>query len=147
MISMEIPEKIGDLSSLVYLNLSHNALTGKIAKSLGNMEDLEALDLSVNQLTEMIPVELGRINYLSVFIVSYNKLVGRIPYSPQFATFEYYSFEGNAGLCGFPLDISCSDRDPREHENQQRDGKSKMEENYISAEVGYIAGLGSTIWL
>ncbi|XP_047964818.1 receptor like protein 22-like [Salvia hispanica] len=143
----EIPEEIGYLSSLVYLNLSHNTLTSTIPRSLGNMEALEALDLSVNQLTEMIPVELGHINNLAVFNVSYNKLVGRIPDSPQFATFEYYSFEGNAGLCGFPMGISCSDRDPREHENQQRDGKSNMEENYISGEVGYIVGLGSTIWL
>ncbi|XP_057811526.1 receptor like protein 22-like [Salvia miltiorrhiza] len=137
-----IPEAIGDLSSLYLLNLSHNALTGTIPKSLGNMVALEALDLSLNQLTGMIPEGLRHLGFLQVLNLSYNKLVGRIPYSYQLATFDYPSYEGNEGLCGFPLNISCSN-----HENMERHEKPEIEWNYISAEIGYAVGFGSIIWL
>ncbi|XP_047943860.1 receptor like protein 22-like [Salvia hispanica] len=120
----EIPEAIGDLASLFFLNLSHNSLTGTIPKSLGNMEWLEALDLSVNQLTKTIPVELARLTFLSVLNVSYNKLVGRIPNGSQLSTFYNDSYKGNTGLCGLPLTINCTmDGSPR--------GKPKMEVYYI----------------
>ncbi|KAH6787021.1 hypothetical protein C2S52_006573 [Perilla frutescens var. hirtella] len=144
----EIPEAIGDLSSLYLLNLSHNALTGSIPKSFGNMASIEALDLSVNQLTEAIPVELGRLGFLQVLNLSYNKLVGMIPNSPQFVTFTVDSFEGNTGLCGFPLGKSCSSHGGDDSSSPKLEkGKSEMEWCYISAEIGYTVGLGSTVWL
>lgn len=104
----EIPDAIGDLRSLTYLNLSHNALTGTIPKSLGNMEVLEVLDLSKNQLTGVMPEELTNLNFLGFLDVSYNKLVGKIPLSAQFQSFSSDSFKGNSGLCGGPLSNSCN---------------------------------------
>ncbi|XP_047961829.1 receptor-like protein 36 [Salvia hispanica] len=53
--SGSIPNIIGNLNSLIYLNLSHNCLIGGIPASLGNVTELESLDLSSNQLEGEIP--------------------------------------------------------------------------------------------
>ncbi|GLU17276.1 hypothetical protein SLE2022_336560 [Rubroshorea leprosula] len=103
----EIPDVIGKLSSLKGLNLSHNNLTGHIPPSLGNLTNLEWLDLSSNELVGKIPDELVSLTQLSVLNLSNNHLVGRIPQGSQFNTFENGSYEGNLGLCGFPLSKSC----------------------------------------
>ncbi|GKV44520.1 hypothetical protein SLEP1_g51696 [Rubroshorea leprosula] len=103
----EIPDVIGKLSSLKGLNLSHNNLTGHIPPSLGNLTNLEWLDLSSNELAGKIPEELVSLTQLSVLNLSNNHLVGRIPQGNQFNTFGNGSYEGNLGLCGFPLSKSC----------------------------------------
>ncbi|GLT83652.1 hypothetical protein SLE2022_019290 [Rubroshorea leprosula] len=54
----EIPELIGKLSYLKGHNLSHNNLTRPISPSLGNLKNLEWLDLSSNALVGKIPDEL-----------------------------------------------------------------------------------------
>ncbi|GKV33074.1 hypothetical protein SLEP1_g41621 [Rubroshorea leprosula] len=103
----EIPDVIGKLSSLKGLNLSHNNLTGQIPPSLENLTNLEWLDLSSNKLAGKIPDELVYLTQLSVLNLSNNHLVGRIPQGNQFNTFGNGSYEGNIGLCGFPLSKSC----------------------------------------
>ncbi|KAJ6865339.1 hypothetical protein NC651_035805 [Populus alba x Populus x berolinensis] len=102
-----IPDVIGQFNALYVLNLSHNVLTGQIPSSLGNLSQLESLDLSSNQLSGQIPAQLTSLTFLSVLNLSYNRLVGRIPTGNQFETFSSDSFEGNQGLCGFPLN-PCS---------------------------------------
>ncbi|GKV26025.1 hypothetical protein SLEP1_g35386 [Rubroshorea leprosula] len=104
----EIPDVIGKLSSLKGLNLSHNNFTGHIPPSLGNLMNLEWLDLSSNKLTGKIPDELVSLIQLSVLNLSNNLLVGHIPQGNQFNTFGNDSYEGNLGLCGFPLSKSCN---------------------------------------
>ncbi|KAM7528627.1 hypothetical protein LguiB_032037 [Lonicera macranthoides] len=56
----EVPETIGELKSLYFLNLSHNSLTGSIPPLFGNLKKLESLDLSVNKLIGKIPPELAK---------------------------------------------------------------------------------------
>ncbi|KAI3847927.1 hypothetical protein MKW92_002131 [Papaver armeniacum] len=104
----EIPEVIGNLSSLYVLNFSRNALTGPLPSTIGNLEQLESLDLSHNKLGGEIPYQLAQLSFLSVLDVSFNKLVGRIPSGNQFQTFTVNSFEGNDGLCGLPLPKNCN---------------------------------------
>ncbi|XP_047982132.1 receptor-like protein 19 isoform X2 [Salvia hispanica] len=106
--SGDIPHTVGDLSSLYVLNLSHNSFSGAIPSSIGNLSQLGSLDLSDNQLTGKIPQELAKLNFLSFLNLSYNNLYGMIPTGSQFQTFSAENFEGNSGLCGFPLDKSCS---------------------------------------
>ena len=110
----EIPDVIGELHALKGLNLSHNRLTGPIPQSLGNLANLESLDLSSNMLASEIPTELTDLNYLAVLNLSRNHLVGAIPRGKQFDTFMSDSYEGNVGLCGFPLSIKCN-KDSEEH--------------------------------
>ena len=107
----EIPKSIGDLKDLNMLNLSNNILTGHIPVSLENLTQLESLDLSQNRLSGEIPLQLTQLTFLEWFNVSHNYLVGSIPKGKQFNTFESSSFEGNLGLCGYPLPKKCWDFD------------------------------------
>ncbi|KAJ6977044.1 hypothetical protein NC653_029049 [Populus alba x Populus x berolinensis] len=104
----EIPNLIGKLKGLQQLNLSHNYLTGYIQSSLGTLTNLESLDLSSNLLTGRIPIQLVDLTFLQVLDLSHNQLEGPIPKGKQFNTFDHRSFEGNSGLCGFPMPEECS---------------------------------------
>ncbi|XP_047943693.1 receptor-like protein 49 [Salvia hispanica] len=125
-----IPDAIGNLSSLYLLNLSRNVFTGGIPESLGGLTELGSLDLSSNKLTGRIPHELTELGFLSILNVSYNDLTGMIPIGRQFQTLSADLFEGNAGLCGFPLDRSCSrpPRGPSEPEDDSMPSESKVGE-------------------
>ncbi|XP_039173444.1 receptor-like protein 7 [Eucalyptus grandis] len=103
-----IPDTLGALKVLYFLNLSNDAFSGPIPPSLGHLHQLEFLDLSQNDLDGTIPTQLSDLNFLSVLNLSYNKLVGCIPVIKQFLTFLASSFENNSGLCGFPLETICS---------------------------------------
>ena len=75
----EIPPDIGDLSELVYLDLSSSGLTGSIPAELGKLEKLNYLNLSGNSLTGSIPAELGTTRNLRSLVLSHNNLSGHIP--------------------------------------------------------------------
>ncbi|XP_071738503.1 receptor-like protein 49 [Rutidosis leptorrhynchoides] len=103
----EIPNIIGNLTSLIVLNLSHNNLTGRIPHDFGKLKSIESLDLSCNRLTGEIPQSLSELTFLGFLNLSQNQLEGRIPSSTQFNTFEG-SFGGNPKLCGLPLPKKCN---------------------------------------
>ncbi|KAI3986467.1 hypothetical protein MKX01_037749 [Papaver californicum] len=104
----EIPDIIGNFTSLKVLNFSSNAFEGQIPSIFGNLKNIESLDLSSNKLSGEIPYELTGLSFLAVLNLSFNKLVGRIPSGSQFQTFQASSFEGNEELCGSPLLKNCS---------------------------------------
>jgi Leucine-rich repeat (LRR) protein len=104
----EIPKPIGKLKGLQQLNLSHNFLTGHIQSSLGFLTNLQSLDMSSNMLTGRIPLQLTDLTFLEVLNLSQNKLEGPIPGGKQFNTFDPSSFQGNLGLCGFPMPTECN---------------------------------------
>ncbi|KAG2308962.1 hypothetical protein Bca52824_028710 [Brassica carinata] len=103
----QIPESIGLLKTLIALNFSNNAFTGHIPLSFSNLSNLESLDLSSNQLSGTIPNGLGSMSFLSYINVSHNQLKGEIPQGTQITGQPTSSFEGNAGLCGLPLQETC----------------------------------------
>ncbi|EYU41931.1 hypothetical protein MIMGU_mgv1a020447mg, partial [Erythranthe guttata] len=146
----EIPDSIGDLKSLYLLNLSHNAIMGSIPASIGNLKQLGSLDLSSNNLTGNIPVELASLGFISFLNLSFNELFGKISKGPQLQTFTAASYEGNAGLCGFPVTESCSDGDVSgasvlpEYRNES---EKEIGWGYVSAALGFAVGLASFLWL
>ncbi|KAI3871539.1 hypothetical protein MKW92_013695 [Papaver armeniacum] len=140
----EIPEIIGNFTFLYTLNFSRNALTGPIPKAFGNLTHLESLDLSHNKLTGEIPSELARLSFLTFLNLSFNELVGKIPSGNQFETFEPSSFEGNIGLCGYPLP-NCNSNNAESPSN----ASNSMDEFdwvlFVVSFLGFVVGAGLVI--
>ena len=135
----EIPNVIGELNSLIGLNLSHNKINGTIPPSMGGLKSLEWLDLSSNKLMGDIPEALVDLNYLSFLNLSQNQLVGVIPQGKQFNTFSSDSYEGNIGLCGFPSSKSCHN-DGGEHQPSLVLHENGFEFGWKVVAMGYGCG-------
>ncbi|XVF77251.1 hypothetical protein PTKIN_Ptkin14bG0028100 [Pterospermum kingtungense] len=138
----EIPKVIGNLKSLKGLNLSHNNLNGSIPDSVGNLINLEWLDLSSNLLIGTIPERLVDLTFLSVFNISKNQLEGLIPQGKQFGTFGNDSYDGNRGLCGFPISKGCSNVEPPPSNLMEEDGsESNISFGWKVVLIGYGCGV------
>lgn len=136
----EIPESIGNLNSLRELNLSHNNLVGHIPSSFGNLKLLESLDLSSNKLIGRIPQELTSLTFLEVLNLSQNHLTGFIPRGNQFETFGNDSYNGNSGLCGFPLSKKCTTDETLEP-SKEADAEFESGFDWKITLMGYGCGL------
>ncbi|PON58253.1 LRR domain containing protein [Parasponia andersonii] len=75
---------------------------GSIPDKIGDMSWILSLDISRNQLSGELPTSLSKLNFLSHLNVSYNNFSGEIPLSTQLQSMEASSFIGNQ-LCGPPL--------------------------------------------
>ncbi|XP_031498024.1 receptor-like protein 9DC3 [Nymphaea colorata] len=142
-----IPDDIGSLDRLYSLNLSRNNLEGAIPTSFGQLQSMESLDLSHNHLSGSIPEELTRDTFLSTLDLSYNSLEGRIPQGNQFGTFNATLFDGNPGLCGPPLSISCpnTNRGPQDSIYLVEEMTRDPHWEYLAAGIGYAVGFLTTI--
>jgi hypothetical protein len=103
-----------DIPNLVYLDVSHNSISGSIPNDLGSCKFLNDLILDDNQLTGDIPASIGQLDRLAVFSVANNQLSGTIPSTftnrnnaSAVKSFNASSFEGNTYLCGAPLTGPC----------------------------------------
>ncbi|EFH61936.1 hypothetical protein ARALYDRAFT_480008, partial [Arabidopsis lyrata subsp. lyrata] len=139
----EIPESIGLLKALIALNLSNNAFTGHIPLSLANLVKLESLDLSSNKLLGTIPNGLRTLSFLAYMNVSHNQLTGEIPQGTQITGQPKSSFEGNAGLCGFPLEESCfgTNAPLAQQTKEEEDEEEEQVLNWKGVALGYGVGV------
>ncbi|XP_013635810.1 PREDICTED: receptor-like protein 12 [Brassica oleracea var. oleracea] len=142
----QIPESIGLLKSLIALNLSSNAFTGHIPESLADLKALESLDMSSNKLSGSIPNGLGSVSFLSYINVSHNQLKGEIPQGTQITGQARSSFEGNAGLCGLPLEESCFDTSDEPQPQKEEDQDQEEEEEALNLKAVAI-GCGPGVLL
>ncbi|KAG6671335.1 hypothetical protein I3843_Q000600 [Carya illinoinensis] len=142
-----IPREIGEFKVLHVLNLSHNAFMGQIPQALGKMSVLESLDLSSNKLIGEIPRQLADgLIFLAFLNLSFNQLVGKIPQMNQFHTFLENSFEGNIGLCDFPMKEKCIHEElgpsaPPSEDSHSYSGNS-INWDFLSVELGFVFGFG-----
>ncbi|MED6135868.1 hypothetical protein PIB30_050692 [Stylosanthes scabra] len=135
----EIPNDFGELIALISLNLSHNSLIGPIPHSLGNLTNIESLDLASNMLIGEIPPELTNLNFLASLNLSNNHLEGSIPRGNQLDTFSNDSYEGNMGLCGFPLTIQCNNIVPLQ-QYLSSESEDKFGFGWKPVAIGYACG-------
>ena len=82
-LSGELPEELGNLASLTWLDLDYNELRGTIPAELGSLGALTVLRLGSNELSGSIPPELGNLGSLSILGLGNNHLSGALP--PQLA--------------------------------------------------------------
>ncbi|PHT48834.1 hypothetical protein CQW23_13042 [Capsicum baccatum] len=145
----KIPEKIGLLSGIPFLNLSRNNLSGTIPKTIGEMISLESLDFSYNHFTGEIPVTLTLLDFLQHLNMSYNNLSGEIPRNPHFDTLyqDGTTYIGNKYLCGAPDGMDCSNLTPSITEKIE---EKYDQENFLFVLViffGYATGISGLFLL
>ncbi|OMO68550.1 hypothetical protein CCACVL1_19907 [Corchorus capsularis] len=90
-------------SAVGNLNLSRNALQGKIPNVFAPRSYFTVLDLSHNFFKGPIPKSLSSASYIGHLDLSFNHLCGRIPAGAPFDHLEASSFMYNDCLCGKPL--------------------------------------------
>ena len=78
-ISGILPTSMGNMKSLVYLNVRGNALVGPLPSQLGNLDRLEVLDLGMNRFTLPLPRQLGNLASLRVLNLELNRVTGTLP--------------------------------------------------------------------
>ncbi|GJM92765.1 hypothetical protein PR202_ga09261 [Eleusine coracana subsp. coracana] len=97
-----LSNSIGQLSELVYLDLSSNSgLTGPLPTSIGNLKQLTTL------FTGGIPQELGNLTQLSFLALNSNSFTGRIPASIGLLTNLFWLDLADNQLSG-PIPISST---------------------------------------
>ncbi|XP_058183265.1 probable LRR receptor-like serine/threonine-protein kinase At1g56140 isoform X3 [Rhododendron vialii] len=74
-----IPEELWSLTSLTYLNLVKNYLTGPLSSSIANLTQMQRLYLAGNALSGEVPKELGKLTNLTVLSISMNNFSGSLP--------------------------------------------------------------------
>ncbi|XP_015167745.1 putative receptor-like protein kinase At3g47110 [Solanum tuberosum] len=75
----EIPKGIGNLSSLIDLDLSGNGLVGSIPTTISNLRLLQSLKLSGNKLSGFIGDNLCKLQNLGYIHLDQNQLSGSLP--------------------------------------------------------------------
>uniref|UniRef100_A0A7N0U380 non-specific serine/threonine protein kinase n=1 Tax=Kalanchoe fedtschenkoi TaxID=63787 RepID=A0A7N0U380_KALFE len=78
-ITGRIPEAIGELSGLSVIRFKGNLLTGVIPNSLGKLGNISKLDLSGNNLDGGIPSSIGNLKNLLELQLQGNSLNGTVP--------------------------------------------------------------------
>lgn len=131
----EIPKEFGKMYYLMILNLGHNMLSGSIPSDLGGMRYVAVLDLSHNTLEGEIPNSFSSLSMLSEIDLSSNNLSGKIPESGSLVTFPPDRYANNSGLCGVPL-VSCEDLDSSKAKNEK--SRSRKGSLFGSVTIGLL---------
>ena len=78
-LSGSIPPELGNLTSLIDLELQFNDFTGPVPTQLGQLSKLESLRIGRNSLTGSIPAQIGNLTALRILQSESNQFSGPIP--------------------------------------------------------------------
>ncbi|XP_004960590.1 polygalacturonase inhibitor [Setaria italica] len=93
---------LGRGKPLQHLDLSRNDFRFSLT-AVEMPEGLTYLDLSHNAIRGRVPAQVADLAGLQLFNVSYNKLCNVLPTGGVMAKFDAYSYQHNKCLCGSPL--------------------------------------------
>ncbi|CAN7090222.1 unnamed protein product [Brassica rapa subsp. narinosa] len=104
----KIPQDLSLLNNLTVLDISSNHLDGSLPQDLQGTS-LHYLNLSHNQISgDISPTFAQKVPESIILDISFNNLTGPIPSTPPMLNQRAESFLGNLGLCGQPLKTPCS---------------------------------------
>ncbi|GLU15104.1 hypothetical protein SLE2022_316290 [Rubroshorea leprosula] len=102
-----IPKEIGNISTLIELNVEINQLSGALPSELGNLTSIKRLLLTSNNFTGELPATFSRLTSLKDFRIGDNRFTGKIPSLIQNWTELNKLFIQASGLMG-PIPTSIS---------------------------------------
>lgn len=104
-----VPAELGRLHNLRQLELYYNQLDGEIPTEIGNLTELRDLDMSVNRFSGGIPESICRLPKLEFFQLYNNRLTGAIPAAiASSTTLKMLSLYGNFLTGEIPADLGKS---------------------------------------
>jgi hypothetical protein len=74
-----LPTELGNLSALTVLRLGSSTLSGTIPTEFAGLTSLEVLHLNLNSLSGTLPSQVGEMQQLTRLDVSYNRMKGTLP--------------------------------------------------------------------
>ncbi|KAH7543849.1 hypothetical protein JRO89_XS15G0031300 [Xanthoceras sorbifolium] len=105
--SGQLPDSIGNLKSLIYLNLYDCNFIGSVPRSLSNLTELAFLNVASNNFSGHIPSSISNLEQLSSFSLDYNNFTGEIPdLFVNLTQLSYLDFSNNQLVGPIPSYVS-----------------------------------------